>query len=99
MTAIAWVCCGETTMFEGTQSVPVACPKAGYCEEKARLEDEFLKTIRELLVLHSQQTQAVIDGDPDFSRFDLLVHTATERKELAKYALIAHIDLHQCGTQ
>ncbi len=86
-------------MCEGTQRSRAPSPKAGYCEEKVRLEEEFLKAIRTLLVLHSRQTQAVIDGDPEFSRFDILVHRATERKELAKYALIAHIELHQCGAQ
>jgi hypothetical protein len=48
------------------------------------------------MALQNQQTQAVINQDPDFSRFDDLIHMAREKKDTAKYALIAHIDEHQC---
>jgi hypothetical protein len=51
------------------------------------------------MALHVQQTQALIDGDPEFSRFDVLIHEASEQKELAKYALIAHIESHHCGKE
>jgi adenine specific DNA methylase Mod len=44
----------------------------------------------------NQQTQAVIDHDPDFSRFDDLIHMAREIKDEAKYALIAHTSEHDC---
>ena len=66
------------------------------CEEKVRLLDEFLKAIRELNGLLNDQTRAVIDGDPDFSRFDVLLHFAQEKKEQAKYAWIAHVESHRC---
>jgi len=46
--------------------------------------------------LQNQQTQAVIDQDPEFSRFDDLIHLAREKKDQAKYALIAHVDVHHC---
>jgi hypothetical protein len=46
--------------------------------------------------LQNQQTQAVIDQDPDFARFDDLIHMAREIKDKAKYALIAHVDDHHC---
>jgi hypothetical protein len=68
----------------------------GFCAEKTRLQDAFLKTMRELMALQTQQTQALIDGDPDFSRFDVLIHLAGEQKDLAKYALISHIETHGC---
>ena len=71
-------------------------PEVGFCQEKDRLRGEFLKTIRELSALLSQQTQAVIEGDPDFSRFDVLLHIAHERKETAKYAWITHVESHHC---
>jgi hypothetical protein len=75
-------------------------PKIGFCEEKNRLLGEFLKAIREFTELQSQQTQAVIDaaanGDADFTRFDILLHMAQERKEGAKYAWIAHVEEHGC---
>lgn len=70
--------------------------KVGLCEEKNRLRGEFLTAIRELNALLSQQTRAVIEGDPDFSRFDVLLHVAHEKKDLAKYAWIAHIESHHC---
>jgi hypothetical protein len=67
-----------------------------FCEERRRLSEEFLATNRVLMDLHSQQTQAVIDNDHDFSRFDDLIHLAREKKDQAKYALIAHIEKHHC---
>jgi len=68
-----------------------------FCAEKVRLEGEFLKAIHELIALHAQQTQAVIDEDPEFSRFDLLIHSAGEHKDRTKYILMAHIEAHGCG--
>jgi hypothetical protein len=50
-----------------------------------------------LNALQNQQTQAVIAGDPDFTRFDVLLHIAQEKKEMAKYAWMGHIEAHQCG--
>lgn len=71
-------------------------PKVAFCDEKNRLLHEFLEAIHEITSLQSQQTQAVIDGDPDFARFDVLLHFAQERKEQAKYAWIAHVESHHC---
>jgi hypothetical protein len=71
-------------------------PQIGFCEIKNRLQRNFLQTIRELNTLLSDQTQAVIDGDPDFGRFDLLIQMAQEKKDTAKYAWIAHVESHQC---
>jgi hypothetical protein len=67
-----------------------------FCEQRRRLSEEFLETNRVLMDLHSQQTQAVIDNDHEFSRFDDLIHLAREKKDQAKYALIAHIEKHHC---
>ena len=71
-------------------------PGIRFCEEKNRLRQEFLNAIRELVAIQAQQTQAVIDRDPDFARFDVLLHMAQERKDQTKYALIAHIESHHC---
>jgi hypothetical protein len=71
-------------------------PEIGFCELKSRLQDNFLNAIRELNTVLAEQTQAVIDGDSDFERFDLLIHMAQEKKESAKYAWIAHVESHQC---
>ena len=70
--------------------------KVPFCEQKQQLMDEFVEASRFFIDLQSQQTQAVIDGDPEFSRFDDLIHMARERKDKAKYSLIAHMEEHCC---
>jgi hypothetical protein len=70
--------------------------EVAFCKEKNRLLNEFLDAIHEMTALQSQQTRAVIEGDPDFSRFDVLLHLALEKKEKAKYAWIAHVESHHC---
>ena len=82
------------TATEGSpnRSAPSSC----FCEERYRLLGEFLRAVRELNHLHTQQTQAAIDGDGDFTRFDLLIYMAQERKDAAKYAWIAHVETHRC---
>jgi hypothetical protein len=67
-----------------------------FCETKRLLIDDFTAANHELMELQNQQTQAVIDQDPDFSRFDDLIQMAREKKHEAKYALIAHTGEHQC---
>jgi hypothetical protein len=71
-------------------------PDVMFCPEKVRLTNEFLSAIQELNELQAQQTHAVIHDDPDFSRFDTLIHLATEKKEQAKYQLIRHMEAHHC---
>jgi hypothetical protein len=66
------------------------------CSERVRCTQAFLQAIRELGTLQTEQARAVIEGDPDFSRFDLLIHMANEKKDDAKYALLMHIDQHHC---
>ena len=77
----------------------VKIPKIAFCGEKNRLQQEFLESVRELLALQNQQTQAVIHEDPDFARFDILMHLAQEKKERAKYAWIAHVEQHHCDEE
>jgi len=71
-------------------------PNVVFCREKVSLTEDFLSAIQELTELQTQQTRAVIENDPDFSRFDVLIHLAMERKEQAKYALIRHMEAHHC---
>ena len=71
-------------------------PEIGFCQEKNRLQRHFLQKIRELNALLADQTKAVIEGEPDFNRFDILIHMAQEQKEMAKYAWIAHVESHGC---
>jgi hypothetical protein len=67
-----------------------------FCEEKHRLIDEFLGTNHVLMDLQNQQVLSVIEQDPEFARFDDLIHMAREKKDQAKYALMAHVDQHHC---
>lgn len=87
------------TSLSGSQTArarTVAIPDLGFCDEKHRLMHEFLDSIRAISKIQNLQTRAVIDGDPDFARFDVLLHFAQERKEQAKYAWIAHVEAHHC---
>ena len=84
-------------MFQDPESIyPPQIPQIWFCEEKNRLLNELLQAIRELTTLQNQQTRAVIDGDRDFARFDVLLHVAQEKKEAAKYAWMAHVEKHHC---
>jgi hypothetical protein len=67
-----------------------------FCEHKHQLLARFVAAVKELSELHRQQIRAVIDGDPDFTRFETLLYRAGQRKDLAKYALMAHADAHGC---
>jgi len=48
-------------------------------------------------LLHDQQVTALVNGDEEFNRFDILLHVANDRKQLAKYAYMAHVAAHGCG--
>lgn len=73
-----------------------SAPSPCFCKERYRFLGEFLSAVRELNLLHTQQTQAAIDGDQDFARFDILLYMAQERKDAAKYAWMAHVETHHC---
>jgi hypothetical protein len=66
------------------------------CLEKRRLLEEFTEAVHEMMVLQQQQVTATLSGDPDFHRFDLLLHQASEKKQQAKYAYIGHVEQHGC---
>ncbi len=90
-------------MSDGLSPLPVerpagdpAAPEFGFCEEKHQLIDEFLRAVRELNALQEQQTQTILDGDSDFTRFDVLLHLAQQRKDNAKYAWMLHVESHRC---
>ncbi len=65
-----------------------------YCEDRERLKNAFLQTVRDLTDLQALQTRAVMDNDPDFVRFDDLIQMARRAKDDAKYALVAHMENH-----
>jgi CheY-like chemotaxis protein len=67
------------------------------CEEYQHLLDEFGVAVRELIELHQQQYLAIVEGDSECHRFDLLIHMATEKKQMAKYACLRHVEEHGCS--
>jgi hypothetical protein len=70
--------------------------ETAFCEEKLRLMEDFLAAATDVVTAHNEQVQALMDDDPDFNRFDLLIHSATERKRRAKYEYLAHLERHGC---
>jgi hypothetical protein len=70
----------------------------GYCETARRLLDEFGEAVRAVVMLHEHQFLAIVDGDSDAGRFDVLIHDANEKKHNAKYAYLNHLHLHGCST-
>ncbi len=66
------------------------------CDTAWGLLDTFGLALRDLVRLHEDQFQAIVDGETDAGRFDLLIHLANERKNDAKYAYIAHCEHHGC---
>ena len=70
-------------------------PEILLCLEKRRLLGAFTDAVHEAMLLQQQQVTDLVNDD-DFSRFDLLLHMANERRELAKYAYLQHVDEHGC---
>jgi hypothetical protein len=70
--------------------------KTTFCEEKLRLMEEFLAAATDLVTAHNDQVRALVEEDPEFSRFDLVIHMANERKREAKYAYLVHMERHGC---
>lgn len=68
-----------------------------FCDEARRFLDQFGEAVHELIALHEQQFQAVVQGDTDAHRFDLLIHDANERKRNAKYRYMGHLEAHGCS--
>jgi chemotaxis family two-component system response regulator Rcp1 len=67
------------------------------CEEHNSLLDGYGAAVQELLKLHQQQFQAIVEGDTECNRFDILIHMANEKKHLAKYAYLRHVESHGCS--
>lgn len=69
-----------------------------FCKESRNLLDAFGETVQELFLLHEQQFHAIVGGDLNSDRFDLLIHMANEKKYEAKYAYLRHLEAHGCST-
>ena len=80
-------------------TVSVESPAAGlfYCQQARALLEAFSGVIREVIALHEDQIQAVLQGDEDSARFDDLIHMTNERKREAKYAYLNHLETHGCS--
>ena len=92
MHVVIFLVSGMTQQERGKNNLP----NVPSCKEKRRLIDEFAAAYREVMELQAQQIQAATDSDPDFPRFDDLIHMAKQKKDEAKYAVIAHISEHHC---
>jgi hypothetical protein len=80
-----------------TGRAPTQAVSIPYCAERRRLLEEFTQAVQDLGFLHSQQVAQLLEGDEEFTRFDILLHLAAERKKLAKYAYMSHVEAHGCG--
>ena len=76
---------------------PRPAPGVIYCEQARDLLDAFSFAIHEVIALHGEQFEAVVQGDEDSARFDDLIHMANERKREAKYAYLTHMEAHGCS--
>jgi len=82
-------------MNDSPEETAAPSRKSG-CEEHNHLLDELGAAVRELIELLEQQFLATVEGDSDCHRFDLLIHMANEKKQLAKYAYLRHVEEHGC---
>ena len=87
----------EEVLFYDPKPNTSSAQRMVYCPQARSLLEEFAGAVREMISLHERQLGAIIDNDPEASRFDLLVHYALEKKQNAKYAYIGHLEAHGCG--
>lgn len=71
---------------------------AVYCDTARCLLEDFGDAVSVTIHLHEQQFQAIMEGDSDAARFDVLIHEANEARQNAKYAYLSHIHVHGCST-
>ncbi|MBV8845793.1 MAG: hypothetical protein JO307_23540 [Bryobacterales bacterium] len=80
-----------------TESGVASPSRSGVCEEYCRLLDEFGNAAKEVLHLHAEQLNAILQDDTEYGRFDLPIQMANERKHEAKYNFIRHVQEHGCS--
>jgi hypothetical protein len=89
---------GEILAMSLDDAPPITTAKRmSGCEEHDSLLDVFGVAVQEVLKLHEQQFLAIVDGDNECNRFDLLIHMANEKKQAAKYAYLRHVESHGCS--
>jgi len=69
-----------------------------YCQDAEELLGAYGLVVHELVCLHQEQFESVLEGDLDSIRFDNLIHMANQRKSEAKYAYLHNLDTHGCST-
>jgi hypothetical protein len=84
-----------------SRPVAVQVPAIPFCWEKKYLLDAFVKAIHEVSAAQSAQLAAVARGCSSFCDYEEWINFAREKKDLAKYAYLAHVQEHGCheGTQ
>jgi two-component system response regulator len=87
----------QAMSVDGSAQGNSASLESAGCETQRRLTEDFAIAVRELLTLHEQQFQAIVQGDTECSRFDLLIHMANEKKQRAKYEYLRHVESHGCS--
>ena len=78
-------------------TVTVATPEVSFCARKAEYVQRFTEVIGRINEIHQGQLSAMLAGDLDFGRFDMLLHQARAEKEEIKYGWIGHAEAHGCG--
>jgi hypothetical protein len=69
---------------------------SGRCPDNERLLNAFGEAVRELLIFQEQHFVALVNGEADPERYELLIHLASEKRQAAKYAYITHLEEHGC---
>jgi len=83
---------------EGAKKNGESRQHAGYCDTARQLLEAFGAAVQDVVSLHEQQFHAIVDGDSNAGRFDVLIHDANEKKQNAKYAYLNHLHHHGCSS-
>ena len=71
-------------------------PEIAFCAQKQQLLGQFIDAVKEITRAQAEQMEFVLRGEPEFDRLELVLHAASQRKDAAKYALLAHVEKHHC---
>jgi hypothetical protein len=69
---------------------------AATCPQAEQLLHAYGEAVQELILFQEQHFLALMQGDEDSSRFEVLIHLAGERRQNAKYAYLLHLQQHRC---
>src|SRR5437764_3479737 len=69
---------------------------SGQCPENERLLHVFGEAVNELLIFQEQHFHALVSGETDSERYEVLIHLANEKRQAAKYAYLMHLEAHGC---